>query len=75
MLEGHLGWVSSVVFSPDGETLATGSEDGTIRLWGVNTWTHLRALTEHTFGVSGVAFSPDGTLSQVLRVGLVVCHI
>ena len=32
-LFGHTGFVTSVAFSPGGHTLATGSWDGTIRLW------------------------------------------
>ena len=32
-LKGHTDYVYSVSFSPDGQTLASGSHDGTVLLW------------------------------------------
>ncbi|WP_442867066.1 WD40 repeat domain-containing protein, partial [Anabaena sp. CS-542/02] len=32
-LTGHSDWVRSVGFSPDGQTLASGSYDKTIKIW------------------------------------------
>ena len=60
LLTGHTDSVSSVAFSPDGNTLASGSHDKTIRLWEVVTGEHKGALTGHTEGIWSIAFSPDG---------------
>ncbi|MCO6451648.1 MAG: hypothetical protein J5I90_12750 [Caldilineales bacterium] len=40
-LTGHENWVSSLVFSPDGNTLVSGSADQMIRFWDVNSATAL----------------------------------
>jgi len=59
-LTGHTGTVSSVVFSPDGALLASGSFDRTIKLWDVEKGQELCTLTGHTHRVVSLAFSPDG---------------
>ncbi|MBV9161728.1 MAG: WD40 repeat domain-containing protein [Pseudonocardiales bacterium] len=61
-LIGHTSFVLSAAFSPDGHTLATGSDDKTMRLWDVNDPRHPSPLGAfgHIHSVESVAFSPDG---------------
>jgi WD40 repeat protein len=57
------GGVGSVAFSPGGHTLASGTNDGTVRLWDVADPVHPEPLAKPlTVGsaVFSVAFSPDG---------------
>ncbi|CAD8111491.1 unnamed protein product [Paramecium primaurelia] len=57
---GHNGSVWSVCFSSDGNTLASGSSDTSIRLWDVKTGQQKAKLDGHTSYVRSVCFSPDG---------------
>jgi WD40 repeat protein len=59
-LRGHTAAVTSVTFSPDGLTLASGSGDATVRLWDVTTRQSRAKLQEHGGEVTSLAFSPDG---------------
>lgn len=62
-LEGHRNSVNIVAFAPDGRTLATACDDGTVRLWGSETGAQLAVLGEKGSPVVGsVAFAPDGRL-------------
>jgi WD40 repeat protein len=59
-LEGHSNKVNSVSFSPDGEYLASGSDDYTVKLWSVESHKEVASLETHEYGVNSIAFSTDG---------------
>jgi WD40 repeat protein len=73
-LKGHSGYVNSIAFSPDGETLISGSDDGTAKIWSTKTLYHAEGpelgglklllgrprLKEQKNAILSVAFSPYG---------------
>jgi WD40 repeat protein len=60
VISGHLGYVSSAAYSPDGKRIVTASEDKTARLWDAETGKAIAVLAGHDGSVAGAAFSPDG---------------
>ncbi len=61
-LSGHRGEVYAVAFSPDGHVLASGGQDGTIRLWDPESGQALATIPAHQSCVNAVQFTSDGQL-------------
>ncbi|KAK0631179.1 hypothetical protein B0T17DRAFT_590423 [Bombardia bombarda] len=59
-LEGHSHSVTSVVFSADGQRLASGSDDKTVKIWDAATGACVQTLEGHGNWVTSVVFSVDG---------------
>jgi WD40 repeat protein/serine/threonine protein kinase len=62
--DAHQSEVNGLAFSPDGDTLASAGDDGTIALWSID-WRklnarHLRSIKAHPFQVFNVLYARDG---------------
>jgi WD40 repeat protein/uncharacterized caspase-like protein len=69
-LLGHTERITSLSFSPDGRTIASGSFDKTVRLWDVARQTQLRVLKGHQEWVNSVSFNTNGTILASASGGL-----
>lgn len=59
-IHGHTKCITCVVWSPDGHTFASASDDKTIKIWSKN-GALIKTLEGHTYSVSCIAWSPDGS--------------
>ena len=61
-LPGHSSFVNSLAISPDGQILASGSWDRTIKIWNLETGEFVGTLMGHSDRVNSVAISGDGKM-------------
>ncbi len=59
-IRGHVGEITSVAYSPDGQRILTGSADQTARVWDVATGQPLLLIQGHGQEVTSAAYSSDG---------------
>ena len=66
-LSAHKYWVTTLCFSPCGQFLASGGEDGTVYVWDVNTWQQVREYTDygHVYRIVP-SYTPDGVLRAAI---------
>jgi WD40 repeat protein len=51
-----------LAWTADGQTLISGSSDGSIMTWNTTTWQQIAVWTGHTNDVYGIAISPNGQI-------------
>ena len=59
-LSGHSGWVKCCAFSPDGQSVLSGSDDNTLKIWSASDGSERYTLSGHSHCVTSCSFSPDG---------------
>jgi WD40 repeat protein len=60
ILAGHDGNINCMALSPDGRTIATGSNDCKIKLWDWQTQQELAVFSGHWQQITALSFTPDG---------------
>ncbi len=70
ILKGHTDNINALAFTPNGKMLASGSDDGTIRLWDASTGTELLSLSSEK--IQKLAFSENRKmLASVSKDGII----
>ena len=65
-LRGIIGETDHLAFNPAGDLLATGGQDGIVRLWDISTGQSLAMLGGHLDAITNLTFSNDGSRLVIL---------
>ena len=60
--QGHFFDVNAVAYSPDGQLIATGADDGKVKLWNATSGFCFVTFSDHSAPVSTIVFSHTGTV-------------
>lgn len=60
--QGHYFDMNTLSFAPDGQTIATGGDDGKVKIWSAQNGFCFITFTEHSAPVSTVAFAKQGSI-------------
>ncbi|XP_004842548.1 periodic tryptophan protein 2 homolog isoform X1 [Heterocephalus glaber] len=58
--QGHFNSMVSLAYSPDGQYIVTGGDDGKVKVWNTLSGFCFITFTEHSSGVTGVTFTATG---------------
>ncbi|XP_064135601.1 periodic tryptophan protein 2 homolog isoform X2 [Loxodonta africana] len=58
--QGHFNSMVTLAYSPDGQYIATGGDDGKVKVWNTLSGFCFITFTEHSSGVTGVTFTATG---------------
>ncbi|MEN8142344.1 MAG: hypothetical protein ABFQ82_01950, partial [Thermodesulfobacteriota bacterium] len=62
-LPGHSNWVNTVLYTPDGKNIISGSKDGSVRIWDAKSGKEQKNIREWWWGeISQLAVTADGVL-------------
>ncbi|KAJ6487922.1 WD40-repeat-containing domain protein [Mycena sanguinolenta] len=60
--QGHFYDMNTLAYAPDGQTIATGGDDGKVKVWSTHSGFCFVTFTEHTAPISSVAFAKHGSI-------------
>ena len=58
--QGHHFDMRCLAYSPNGKLVATGGDDGKVKIWDTKSWFCFVTFSDHTAPVTGITFAPNG---------------